>query len=307
MELVDLPPRKSAVEWPTAALAALIYGLWLALTYWHDALPAWLLIPLGAWTVAWHMSLQHEIIHGHPTSRRWLNNFIGGWPLALWLPFEVYRRSHLQHHNDERLTDPLDDPESFYWTPAQWEELGSLGRGIVRAQSTLLGRITIGPAWAMIRFWWSEVNLLAAGDRRRLPVFARYLLELAVVLTWVLGVCGMDFWTYFLGFAYAGTALALVRSFAEHRAEKTVARRTAIVEGSWIFGPLFLFNNLHAAHHLRASLPWYRLPAWYSLNRAALIERNGGLVYESYFDVARRYLFRPHDAPLHPNVAKRRS
>ena len=39
MELVDLPPRKDAVEWPTAALAALIYGLWLALTYWHDELP----------------------------------------------------------------------------------------------------------------------------------------------------------------------------------------------------------------------------------------------------------------------------
>ena len=116
----------------------------------------------------------------------------------------------------------------------------------------------------------------------------------------------MDFWTYFLGFAYAGTALALVRSFAEHRAENTVARRTAIVENSWIFGPLFLFNNLHVAHHLRASLPWYRLPEWYRLNRAALIERNGGLVYETYFDVARRYLFRPHDAPLHPNVAKRR-
>jgi len=42
------------------------------------------------------------------------------------------------------------------------------------------------------------------------------------------------------------------------------------------------------------------LPSWYRLNRAALIERNGGLLYESYFDVARRYLFHPHDAPLHP-------
>ena len=63
------------------------------------------------------------------------------------------------------------------------------------------------------------------------------LLEMAVVLVWVLGVCGMDFWTYFLGFAYAGTRLALVRSFAEHRAEKTVARRTAIVEQFVDFRP----------------------------------------------------------------------
>ena len=307
MDLVDLPPAKGGVEWPTAALAAAIYGLWLAVTYWHGQMPFWLLIPVGAWTVAWHMSLQHEIIHGHPTPRRWLNIFIGTWPLALWLPFETYRRSHLQHHNDERLTDPLDDPESFYWTPAQWEDLGAPGRVIVRAQSSLLGRVAIGPAWAMARYWWHEAKLIRAGGRRRLPMIARHVGETALVLFWVVGVCGMDFWTYFLAFAYPGTGLALVRSFAEHRAETAVVRRTAIVERSWIFGPLFLFNNLHAAHHLRASLPWYRLPAWYRLNRAALIARNGGLVYETYFDVARRYLLRPHDAPLHPNLAKRRS
>jgi len=305
VELIDLPSKKSALEWPTAALAALIYGLWFAATYWHRELPIWALTTIGAWTVAWHMSLQHETIHGHPTPHRWVNVLVGTWPLALWLPFEAYRRSHLQHHNDERLTDPLDDPESYYWTQTQWEELGGLGRAIVRAQSSLLGRLLIGPAWAMIHFWWNKVNLISRGDRRRLRMVARHALELAAVLTWVLGVCEMPFWTYFFCFAYAGTALALVRSFAEHRAERLVARRTAVVERAWILGPLFLFNNLHAAHHLRASLPWYRLPKWYRLNRAALIERNGGLIYEGYLDVARRYLFHPHDAPLHPSVSKR--
>jgi fatty acid desaturase len=91
-----------------------------------------------------------------------------------------------------------------------------------------------------------------------------------------------------------------VRSFAEHRAMPEAERRTAIVEGAWILGPLFLFNNLHAAHHLRHRVPWYQLPRFYRLNRAALIERNGGLVYHGYFDVVRRYLVRPHDQPIHP-------
>ena len=63
---------------------------------------------------------------------------------------------------------------------------------------------------------------------------------------------------------------------------------------------IFLFNNLHAAHHLRGGLPWYRIPTFYRLNRAALIEHNGGLVYNSYLEVARRYLLKPHDSPLHP-------
>jgi fatty acid desaturase len=305
MELVDIPPERNAVEWPTAALAVVIYALWFAATYWHRHLPVAALVATGAWTVAWHMSLQHEIIHGHPTRLRRLNVLIGTWPLSLWLPFEVYRRTHLQHHNDSRLTDPLDDPESFYFSEVQWDELGFLGRSLVRAQSTLLGRLALGPAWAMIRFWWNEVNLIVAGDRRLPRMIARHALEATLVLVWALGVCEMSFWTYFWCFAYPGTALALVRSFAEHRAEKTVERRTAIVERSWILGPLFLFNNLHVAHHLRASLPWYRLPRWYRLNREALIARNGGLVYRGYFDVARRYLLRPHDAPLHPSRPSR--
>ncbi len=300
MELIDFPATKRQLEWPTVALAALIYGLWFALTFFHRHLPLWALLPVGAWTTAWHMSLQHEVIHGHPTRRRWLNDLIGQWPLALWLPFETYRRTHLLHHNDSRLTDPLDDPESYYWTEAQWGALGRLGAVLVRAQATLLGRMTIGPAWAMARFWRFEAARIAGGDRRELAIVVRHAIEATVVLVWVLGVCRVPFWAYFFCFAYAGTGLALVRSYAEHRAEPAAERRTAIVEGAWILGPLFLFNNLHAAHHLRPAMAWHRLPAWYRLNRAALIERNGGLVYRGYFDVARRYLLRPHDATLLP-------
>jgi fatty acid desaturase len=81
--------------------------------------------------------------------------------------------------------------------------------------------------------------------------------------------------------------------------------RTAIVENAWILGPLFLFNNLHAVHHLRHRLAWYQIPTFYRLNRAALIRRNGGLVYRGYLDVARRYLLKPHDSPVHPGWRRR--
>ena len=47
----------------------------------------------AASSVAWHMSLQHEIIHNHPTRSRRVNRALGAWPLALWLPFES-----LPHH-----------------------------------------------------------------------------------------------------------------------------------------------------------------------------------------------------------------
>ncbi|HLJ72521.1 MAG TPA: fatty acid desaturase [Roseiarcus sp.] len=300
MGIADFPQSTRRVEWPTLGLAILIYGLWFGATFFHDRLPLWLLTPVAAWTVAWHMSLQHEIIHGHPTRLRWLNSLIGAWPLALWLPFEDYRHTHLTHHRDERLTDPLDDPESFYWRQEDWDALGPIGRALVRLQATLLGRMVIGPAWSCAKLWQREIQRLARGEKRALRDVALHLAEMAAVLAWVVGVCKMPIVEYVLCFAYAGTSLALVRSFAEHRAESLVERRTAIVERSWLLGPLFLFNNLHLAHHMRPAMPWYKLPGWYAANRAALIERNGGLLYVTYFDVLRRYLLRPHDQTLHP-------
>jgi fatty acid desaturase len=301
MEIKDFPAVTPRIEWPTIALSAIIYAMWFAATFFWAHLPFWILTLVAAWTTAWHMSLQHEIIHGHPTRKRWINNLIGQWPLALWLPFENYRHSHLAHHNDERLTDPLDDPESYYWRQQDWDGLGRFGRGIVRLQASLLGRLLIGPFWAAGNLWKAEIAAIAGGDAKKMKEAAVHVLGMIVVLAWVIGVCRMPILTYLFCFVYAGTSLAMVRSFAEHRAESVVERRTAIVEKSWILGPLFLFNNLHVAHHMRHTMPWYALPRWYKANRAALIERNGGLVYDSYRDVLRRYFFHPHDQALHPH------
>ena len=291
---------RQAVEWPTVLLAATIYGGWLALTACHEALPAWIAWPALTWLVAWHSSLQHEIIHGHPTRWRRLNRALGSVPLSFWVPFESYRISHLRHHRDERLTDPLDDPESFYWSPEQWAALSTFERKVVEAQMTLAGRLLIGPAWSVWRFWRSEWALVAAGDSMRARIWRAHALLAAGTLAWLVLVCGINPLAYFLGVVYPATALLLIRSFAEHRAEEGVSERTAIVENAWLLGPLFLFNNLHAAHHAAPMLPWYRIPGWYRANRAALLAANGDLVYDGYLDVARRYFFRVYDHPAHP-------
>ena len=73
-----------------------------------------------------------------------------------------------------------------------------------------------------------------------------------------------------------------------------------MVEGTRLLGLLFLFNNLHAAHHERPSLAWYRLPSWYRQERERLLRKNGGLVYRGYGEVLRRFLLRAHDQPEHP-------
>jgi len=300
VDIVELPPLGRRIEWPTIALAIVIYGLWFGTTFFWRNLPWWGLAALGAWTIAWQMNLQHEVIHGHPTPNRVVNKAIGVWPLALWLPFSTYRSTHLRHHQDANLTDPFEDPESYYWTMAGWTNLGPVGRALARAQSTLLGRMILGPGWLMTRAVGREFRDAWRGKPGARAVLLWHLVQCAPVLIWAVGVCGMPFWVYLAAFVYPGMSLAMVRSFAEHRASPEANERTAIVENAKILGPLFLFNNLHAAHHLRGGLPWYQIPTFYRLNRAALIERNGGLVYNSYLEVARRYLFKPHDSPLHP-------
>jgi fatty acid desaturase len=101
--------------------------------------------------------------------------------------------------------------------------------------------------------------------------------------------------------------LASIRSFAEHRAAPDHAERTAIVEHAPVLGLLFLYNNLHAVHHDAPGLPWYRIPSFYRTHRAEIIRANGGLVYNGYLDVARRYLTTPHHRGPHPGFAAMRA
>jgi fatty acid desaturase len=292
--------RRRRIEWPTIALAVTIYGLWLLLTWFHAALPAPLLLLLGGWTVAWYGSLQHELIHGHPTRWPAVNRALGVFPLMPHLPFDRYRAIHLAHHRDEYLTDPLEDPETQYFTPPAWMSLGRAGRMVVRITARLAGRLLIGPVWAIGRFLWRDAARAwndVPGVRR---AWAWHLPLLAVMLVWVVGVCRMSPLTYALCFWLPGMALLLMRSLAEHRAADAVEHRTAIVEAAPVLGLLYLYNNLHAAHHERPGVAWYRLPALYARDRGRLIARNGGLVYHGYADVARRFLLHPHDQSVHP-------
>ncbi|GGE12186.1 aminotransferase [Aureimonas endophytica] len=292
--------RHGAIEWPTAILAVVIHGGWLATTFFWAALPWPLLMLVGGWLVAWHGSLQHEVMHGHPTRHRRLNDLVGSAPLSLWLPYRLYKKSHMCHHRDESLTDPIEDPESAYLTGEVWARLGPVGRALARFNNTLLGRLALGPLVMILGFLASEAAALARGERWRLGVWVRHLASLLPVLAWLHLVCAMPLSVYALAFVYAGAALGRLRSFAEHRWSDAVAERTAVVERAGLFGLLFLNNNLHVLHHLRPAVPWYRLPELYRAEREALVRHNGGLVYDGYLDILRRFALRPHDEPLFP-------
>jgi len=290
--------RRREVEWPTLGLLAACYLVWLLATTWAAAL--WL--PLGmallALAVTLHSSLQHEVLHGHPFRSRRGNEATVFLPIGLFYPYRRFRDLHLAHHDDERLTDPYDDPESNFLDPKVWGRLPRWHQRLLRVNNTLLGRMALGPVIGTIAFFRDEARAIRAGNARVRRAWVLHLAGLAAVLGWI-AVAPMPFWAYVVS-AYLGMSVLKVRTFLEHRAHEEAPGRTVVVERGGVLGFLFLYNNLHIVHHTRPRLPWYRLPALYAAEREAFLARNHGYSYRSYGEIFRRYFLSAKDPVPHP-------
>ncbi|HEX7848733.1 MAG TPA: fatty acid desaturase [Sphingomonas sp.] len=286
--------ERRSVEWPTVWLAGAIYAGWLALTWWHAMLPMPLIALAGAWLVAWQSSLQHETIHGHPTRWRWVNDAIGFAPLSLYLPYALYRRSHLAHHASEWITHPRHDPESRYLKAE-----GTAWRWLAKLQATLAGRLLIGPLVAVLELAHDEARRLRTSPREVAGDWLPHLAAAGLLIVW-LEWTGFGLGRYLLFIVYPGVALTLLRSFVEHRADLPGRARAATVERGGLLGLLFLNNHFHAAHHERPDLAWYRLPA-YQRHHAKRLTAAPAQAYRSYGEILRRFAFRLHDTLTHPH------
>jgi fatty acid desaturase len=297
-----MPSSHHPVEWPTVMLIAANYLVLAAVLYFHAVLPWWLVSAVGAYGVALHASLQHEVIHGHPTGSRRLNEALVYVAPHLWLPFRRYRDSHLVHHNDAHLTDPGRDPESCYLLPEAWAALPGVKRRLYRMNNTLAGRMLMGPAISIVRMWSADFAAISRGDRDVARAWAGFAAASAVVVWFVVAVCAMPLWQYLLLVAYPGISLALVRSFCEHQAAEKPGHRTIIVEASPFWSLLFLNNNLHVAHHARPGLAWYLIPAFYRAERAAMIAGNDGYLMRGYGEIFRRYFLKAKEPVAYPDT-----
>ncbi len=293
-------PRAPApgIEWLTLGMILACYGLWLVAIFWVAAAAPVLAVLLTGVLVAWHASLTHEALHGHPFPVRVANEALMALPLNLCIPYNRFRDLHLSHHLDCNLTDPYDDPESNYLDPAVWTSLPGWKRGLYRANNTLLGRILLGPVIGQVRFVWDDSRLALRGDRAVWLAWALHLPGVVVVMALVTA-SAMPVWAYLLA-AYAGLALLKIRTFLEHQAHSQVRGRTVIIEDRGPLAFLFLNNNLHVVHHMNPTAPWYRLPGLYRAGKARYQAMNGGYVYRSYGEVFRRHLWRAKDPVVHP-------
>jgi fatty acid desaturase len=289
---------KARIEWRTLLLILVTYGFWGA-----AGGIIWPVYPVFALSVlcvltAFHGSLVHEVCHGHPTRHTGVNELLVSVPLGMIWPYRRFKALHLQHHANERLTDPFEDPESYYLALYRAEGMPRWLRFVLEANNTMVGRAIVGPVLGTIALLRMDFGAICRGNAKVRRAWALHVVGLIPVIGALVGF-GIPIWLYFLVVVWGSLALLSVRTFAEHRWHENADGRSIVVERSPL-SLLFLNNNLHVVHHDHPHAPWYELPRLYRAARSEWYTRNGGYVYRNYWQLFRAYAFRTKEPLAHP-------
>lgn len=294
----------SRIEWPTVALTAACYAAWFALVGLGAGMPALVWVVITGFVTALYWSIVHEAVHGHPTQSRLINHALVWLPLGWVYAHGRFSDGHLEHHATGALTDPFDDPESWYLAQHDWAATQPVAAMLLTFNNTLLGRLLIGPMVVLWRMLRDDTRQVLRGGEKAKSVAMAWFWHLPPVLALAL-IVGMitdvALWQ-FIAAAYIGVALILIRTFLEHQASENDGERTVIIESNGPMAWLFLYNSLHIVHHTRPGLAWYRLHGFYRQHRDQFIQINNGYVYPSYWAVFKKYFLVPKEAVRHPFV-----
>lgn len=248
---------------PNLRSALAVAGVW-AESIAIVAAAVWLAHPL-AYVVAFFLMgreivkfniLGHEAVHRTLFSNKAVNDFAGRWLLSYhaWVPFDLYRRGHLDHHRDELGPDEpdLDLYRGYPVTRA------SLRRKLVRDATGQSG--------------WKILKGLLRGTRneRTRPVALR-ILGTQLVLASVATAFGRpELWVFlwFLPWFTLWRVLNRLRAIAEHAGmERSTDRRRATHQVRQ--SPLARFwlvpyrVGWHLAHHVDMGVPCWNLPRFH--------------------------------------------
>ena len=250
----------------------------------------WLAVPLLAVLLAQHSSLQHEIIHGHPTRERRAERGAGLAGAGALHPVPAVPRPASRAPLRPAADRPARRPGvRTISTPRSGRGWGGRCGWCWRRTTRCSGGCSSGRSSGLVRSGGTTSRWLRAGDRggaRRLgctisPGSRRSGSGCALVGDDALVAVSrrLPGWR---------SSILRIRTFLEHQAHEQAAGRSVIIEDRGPLSILFLNNNFHAVHHANPRLPWYRLPAEYARRREWWLRRNGGYSYRSYGEVLRR-------------------
>ena len=290
---------KSPGDWRTLVIAVLVYGGWLATVFLHKQMPWWATFALLTWFGAWHLSLQHELVHGHPFRNSKLNAALASLSLTMWVPFLSFKRDHISHHNTT-LTHPELDTESYYSMPERWQHSGRFLRSIYWANRTIAFRLTIWSVFSTVQYFFADAWRAIRNVDNARSSWVLHIPGLIAVTYIVNNLAGMSMIEYLIGGVFASHSLNMMRSFAEHKTLGDESTRTAMIDAGRVMSLLMLNNNLHIAHHDEPSAPWYKVPEVAErLNAFERAQKIDALYKGGYGELLRRFTFKPYDQPVY--------
>ena len=288
---------REPAEWRTLLVVVAVYALTALTVIRYETLTPWLAVPFLAVLGAWHLSMQHEVLHGHPFKNQFLNDAIGSIPVTLWIPYLAFKKDHLEHHVSD-LTNPALDNESYYVSQEQWDKAGKIRRAAWTANRTILFRMFVWTIVSTITYELSVLKRAVRGEQGDRLAVALHAVGVAFVV-YLVSLSSMPLWVFALGTVYGGRILNAIRPFPEHKYQSGVETRTAMIMAGPFMSLLMLNNNLHIAHHDEPWVPWYRYSNLMDRVNAVQRAREAGVLYEGgYAEVFRRFSFTPVDSPV---------
>ena len=288
---------KEAGEWRTLAVVIAVYGLTVLTVLRYDVLTPWLAVPMLAVLGAWHLSMQHEVLHGHPFKNQFINDAIGGIPVTLWIPYLAFKKDHHEHHLSD-LTNPALDNESYYVSQEQWDKAGRIRRAAWTANRTILFRMFVWTIVSTITYVLTVLKRAVRNEKSDRLAVMLHIIGVAFVV-YLVSLSSMPLWQFALGTTYGGRILNAIRPFPEHKYQSGVETRTAMIMAGRFMSLLMLNNNLHVAHHEEPGVPWYRYDKLMQRVNAVQRARDAGVLYEGgYAEIFRRFSFTPVDSPV---------
>lgn len=268
------------------------------MTLFWEHFPTLIVLVVLSYLVALHSSLQHEVIHGHPTAWDRLNSVLVFPAAGLIVPYKRYEILHLQHHRNWLITDPLDDSESYFLARRSWLACSGAVQRILRINNTLLGRLLLGPAIMTIRMITGEWRA-SKNNSDIVIAWLWHFAGVALVMLW-LWLAGFPILLYIIGVAYPASSLLMLRAFGEHLPEENLEYRSAIIKSNPPMRLLYLNNNYHRVHHDHPEVAWYNLPKLYRQQYAEHTMH----VYSGYFSLIKQFGFKQRFPVEHPFLAK---
>lgn len=237
---------------------SLYVGL-LSLNVWFLAFsyaPLWYLpigIVLQGFMFVGTMEAFHQAVHMNLHPWRSFNIFLGRLTGAhLGLGFQAYRRFHITHHSTTNT--PCDPEKAFYESPASVFGMFAFPFVYLFRNANVINRGTyLRP---------EEVSL------HRKEIASTFLFRigtLAVTYLYPLQML-LAYWLPYLVFFYVELFLSQSQHYLSTERERAPRGDEHYAEGvnvrlPWPLDYLSLYTNLHATHHVKASIKWYETPS----------------------------------------------